>query len=179
MAQWEEFEFNFGFNAHEETPTYECMGAIKCQVCGKHHGYCSEMSGTKLDDALREIEDLKDFIRAHTLENNPMNLATYRGKESSKTKFEKRDWLDSEDLPKKGSKTFTINAFREAKKKTKGIIGFIDISAGSLKRVMSLRKGFTLDAFLDELGTNTDKWPGKKIKLERGGSEGQYINVSQ
>lgn len=111
-----------------------------------------------------------------------MDLSSYRGKESSngRGKFENRDWLDSQkDLPKKGPSKWKIDGVREAKKNKTGILAFIDVTSGSKKRVMSLRKGFTLDAFMDELGTNTDKWKGKSISLERGGDEGQYVNVAQ
>jgi hypothetical protein len=96
-------------------------------------------------------------------------------------KFENRDWIDSQvDLPAKGSKAWKIDSVRAAKdtKKSKGVVCYVDLTAGKTKRVMSLRKGFTLDAFIEELGSETDKWIGKSIRLERGGSEGQYVNVA-
>lgn len=108
-----------------------------------------------------------------------MDLAKFRNGDGKRPKFENRDWLASTDLPKNGSSKWRVDGVREAKKNKTGIIAYIDLTSGSKKRVMSLRKGFTLDAFMDELGTNTDKWKGKSISLERGGDEGQYVNVAQ
>jgi hypothetical protein len=130
---------------------------------------------------LLRLNSIKEEIR-QIAGKETMDLSSYRGKESGNTrgKFENRDWLDSQkDLPKKGASKWKIDGVREAKKNKTGIIAFIDVTCGNKKRVMSLRKGFTLDAFMDELGTNTDKWKGKSIQLERGGDEGQYINVAQ
>lgn len=92
--------------------------------------------------------------------------------------FEKRDWIAPEDLPEKGSSKWKVDGCRDAKKNKTGILVYVDLTRGKLKRVMSLRKNFTLDQFVDALGANTDKWAGKTIELERGGSEGQYVNVS-
>ena len=190
------YDFDFGYNlphankAAEDAPSYQppespperCMGRVVCERCGKFHGYCVEvreqLTGVKVDPGvyLNPGTSYEDWTQGA---NEPMDLSKdVSGKE--RKKFENREWIDSQtDLPKKGAATWKVDAFREAKKKTKGIVGFVDLSLGKVKRVMSLRKGFTLDAFVDELGANTDKWPGKTISLERGGSEGQYVNVSE
>lgn len=93
--------------------------------------------------------------------------------------MEQRDWIAPEDLPKKGSSKWKVDGVRDAKKNKTKILLFVDLSKGKIKRVMSLRKGFTLDNFAEELGTKTEKWVGKFVDLERGGDEGQYVNVSQ
>ena len=108
-----------------------------------------------------------------------MDLGKQRSKSSGKggKKFEQRDWVDVTDLPRKPSQ-WKVDDFRAAKKGSK-LIGFLDITLGSKKRTMGLRKGFNLDNIMDQLGTNTDKWKGKKLELERGGSDDQYVNVSR
>jgi hypothetical protein len=92
--------------------------------------------------------------------------------------FEKRDWIAPEDLPAKGASKWKIDSTRDAKKNKTGILLYVDLTRGKIKRVMSLRKNFTLDMFVEELGSNSDKWAGKTIELERGGAEGQYVNVA-
>jgi hypothetical protein len=160
-------DFNFGFNVlegRETIPTYECCGNVVCSACNKHHGYCNELTGIQSD---RQAEGNLDF--------KPQRSST-----DKRPKFENRDWIDPQkDLPKKGSAKWKVDAVRESKNKAKGILAFMDISNGPKKRVMSLRKGFTLDAIMDVLGTNSDRWIGKTLNLERGGSEGQYTNVAQ
>ena len=108
-----------------------------------------------------------------------MDLSKQVSGKKERTKFENRDWIAPEDLPKKGSSKWKIDGARDAKKNKTGILIFVDLTRGKVKRVMSLRKGFTLDAFVDVCGSNSDKWKGKSIDLEVGGNEGQYVNVSQ
>lgn len=37
-------DFNYGANVAEvDAPSYECMGRCVCSICGKFHGYCSEV----------------------------------------------------------------------------------------------------------------------------------------
>jgi hypothetical protein len=146
----------------------DCFGLLVCPHCGDAV-MCSNVPPNHViqsGDVYSEEEIKQMDLSGHV-----------SGKE--KQVFEKRDWLTAEDLPKKGSKKFKVDGARDAKKNKTGILIYVDLSAGKLKRVMSLRKNFTLDAFVAELGTNSDKWAGKSIDLERGGSEGQYINVSQ
>jgi hypothetical protein len=170
-------DFEFGFNALNATPSYDCMGRAKCEACGKFHGYCSELLAVKEP---RDPIYTDPGVPCEQWERQNMDLSKERSSKKGREKFENRDWIDSQkDLPKKGGANWRIDSAREAKKNKTGILLFIDITSGSKKRVMSLRKGFTLDAFCDELGPNTDKWIGKSIKLERGGNEGQYVNVSQ
>lgn len=109
-----------------------------------------------------------------------MDLKNQRSGSGDKaTKFENREFITADDLPKKGSSKWKIETVRDAKPNKFKTLLYMDIINGRTKRVMSLKKGFTLDMFMDELGTNSDKWVGKSISLERGGSEGQYVNVSR
>jgi hypothetical protein len=147
----------------------ECFGLLICPHCGD-----AVMCANVPSNHVIKPEDVKTELEY----KDDMDLSSHvSGKEPKQ--FEKRDWLTVEDLPKKGSKKWKVDGTRDAKKNKAGILIYVDLSAGKLKRVMSLRKNFTLDAFCAELGTNSDKWLGKFIELERGGSEGQYVNVSQ
>jgi hypothetical protein len=146
----------------------DCFGLLVCPHCGDAV-MCSNVHPNHVirpDDVTNKGEE------------NNMDLAKHVSGKEPKA-FEKRDWLTVEDLPAKGSSKWKVDSARDAKKNKTGILIYVDLSKGKLKRVMSLRKNFTLDAFVAELGTNSDKWVGKTIELERGGNEGQYINVSQ
>jgi hypothetical protein len=175
------YDFDFGFNVtpSNDVPTYApatpCMGQTICKTCGKFHGYCTEVNEQLIG------------IKSDPLYTTPgvpyeqwekeMDLSKQvSGKK--KDSFEKRDWIAPEDLPAKGSSKWKVDGARDAKKNKTGILVFVDLTRGKLKRVMSLRKGFTLDNFVDELGPKTESWKGKSIDLERGGSDGQYVNVA-
>lgn len=167
-----DIDFNFGFNDPSNLDPY---GFKQQQIEPED----SELLEITCGQVLKMIRQLTETVRkAH---RQTMDLSSYKGKEKPGTgKFENRDWLDPQkDLPKKGSSKWRVDSVREAKKNKTGIILFIDVTNGTKKRVMSLRKGFTLDAFIEALGPNTDKWLKKSIELERGGNEGQYINVAQ
>jgi hypothetical protein len=171
-----------------------CNGLLVCPTCGHSVGYCGEVAALiargqarepSIDYPARPYQLIWEaWNRGQPLEWEswePMDLGKYKSKDRT-GKFEKRDWIDASDFPKNKPRKWRIDGWRDSKKKGKearGIIGFVDLTAGKLKRVMSIRTGFTLDAFCDELGTNTDKWAGKFILLEPGGSDNQYINVAQ
>lgn len=174
------YDFDFGHNvappaANAAVPVYECMGRVVCAICGKFHGYCSEV-GSQLAGINRDPLYTTPGVPYKQWEGNMDLSKQVSGKK--REAFEKRDWIASEDLPAKGSSKWKVDGARDAKKNKTGILIYVDLSRGKLKRVMSLRKNFTLDQFCDALGTNSDKWAGKTIDLERGGSEGQYVNVS-
>jgi hypothetical protein len=160
-----------GIYAEKKNPEKDCFGLLVCPHCGDAVMCCNVLPNHTIrpEDVSNQGELEQMDLKGHVNQNSA-------GKKGS---FEKRDWLDTKDLPKKGSSKWKIDGTRDAKKNKTGILIFVDLTNGTKKRVMSLRKGFTLDAFCDELGTNSDKWTGKTISLERGGSEGQYINVSQ
>ncbi len=161
------YDFNYGYNIQQtDSPTYACLGAVVCMECGKHHGYCIDFTtgATERDGERNEGEHNMDLSKQVS------------GKK--RNDFEKRDWIAPEDLPAKGSSKWKIDNARDAKKNKTGILLYVDLTRGKIKRVMSLRKNFTLDMFVEELGANSDKWPGKTIDLERGGSDGQYVNVA-
>jgi hypothetical protein len=183
-------DFDFGFNVAEAPlpdPTEaeperwdafpgsrrrETLDSVSVLDC-PHFGHTVDAWQT---DAFEKLL----LLRLNQMREDIMNLAGERSTNKERSSFEKRDWLDPQkDLKAKGSTKWKIDDVREAKKNKTKILAFMDLSNGSKKRVMSLRKGFTLDALIDNLGANTDKWKGKSIDLERGGAEGQYINVAQ
>ena len=177
------YDFDFGHNvappAENAAPTYECMGRCVCAACGKLHGYCSEVGAqlTGVTDHAGSIYTNPGVSWEEYQRRNVMDLSKQvSGKK--REAFEKRDWIAPEDLPAKGSSKWKVDGARDAKKNKTGILVYVDLTRGKLKRVMSLRKNFTLDQFVDALGPNTEKWSGKTIDLERGGSEGQYVNVA-
>jgi len=159
------------------------MGRCICAACGKFHGYCIEVA-TQLTGAIDRDGGIytnpgkpyRSWWDEQNKENNMDLSKQVSGKK--REAFEKRDWIAPEDLPAKGSSKWKIDGARDAKKNKTGILVYVDLTRGKLKRVMSLRKNFTLDQFVDALGANSEKWAGKTIDLERGGSEGQYVNVS-
>ena len=185
-------DFNFGWNDKANNLAPWGAGTVEGQTTGpggtirRNLGVEGADPGPVSDELLEitcaEVKKMLHNITVTVRKANrqPMDLSSYKSSNGSGgTKFENRDWIEVDHLPKKGSAKWKIDSFRPATKKGSKAIGFVDLSSGSKKRVMSLRKGFTLDAFIEELGTNTDKWKGKTINLERGGSEGQYVNVSQ
>lgn len=103
-----------------------------------------------------------------------MDLGHLKGKGGSS----RLPWLDGQCIPEKGA-TLKIDAAREPRKKGSTVV-FLDVTVSKDKKkyTWSIRKGFTLDALLDLLGTDTDTWVGKSIPVVRGGDEGQYVNVS-
>jgi hypothetical protein len=195
-------DFEFGYNlpgiAPREVPTYAlpksptpnveripenvtggCLGRVSCERCKKFHGYCSEVN-EQLTGIIPN-DDTGNIVNKAGIPYSQWEKTMDLSKQVSGKKrdsFEKRDWIAPEDLPVKGSSKWKIDGTRDAKANKTGILIYVDLTRGKLKRVMSLRKNFTLDQFCDALGTNSDKWAGKTIDLERGGSEGQYVNVS-
>lgn len=184
--------------------TVDCPEPVVCEKCKKFIGYHGELA-KELENLRRETEVLKDLIRTgglfdevaidyparpfqlitdawqrgqplHEWSDN-MDLKNFRGTDSRK-KFERLEFIQPEDLPRKGAAKWKIIAERPTARKIKGILGFIDLQNGKKKRAMALRKGFTLDALMDELGTKTEKWVGKTISLMRGGNDGQYVNLA-
>ena len=165
----------YGQSSHSSTETNP--GPVSESGDYWFFGVCSDALQV---DAFDKTVWLHQNLMREELRRTAMDLTSYKSSKngSGGTKFENRDWIESTDLPKKGSSKWKIDSFRPAKKGSKAI-GYVDLTCGSKKRVMSLRKGFTLDAFIESVGANTDKWKGKTIDLERGGAEGQYVNVAQ
>lgn len=111
-----------------------------------------------------------------------MDLGKYRSKEKGRSQGDSRDFLKSSDLPKNGNLTVKIDDVREPARGSKAATYndiLIDVSFGKQKRTWGLREGFTLDAMIDKLGKNSDRWKGKKLSLTRGGDKGQYINLAR
>jgi hypothetical protein len=108
-----------------------------------------------------------------------MDLGQHYDKDSTKgsKKFKQRPFLKAKDIPAKGC-TAKIIEFREAPKSAEYSDFFMDLSIGKKEYVWGLKsKSVTLNMLIDELGKRTEKWTGKTVKLVRGGSKSQYVNV--
>jgi hypothetical protein len=164
-----------------------CSGLLVCNQCGEActHDFIRAAQFVDVDLSVYPTKKWQEYSESYEngeplfqQETDSMDLSKQvSGKKPQK--FDKRDWLAPEDLPAKGSARWKVDGARDAKKNKTGILVYVDLSRGKLKRVISLRKNFTLDAFVDALGAHSEKWAGKMIDLERGGSDGQYVNVSQ
>lgn len=104
-----------------------------------------------------------------------MDLAKYKSKKSDSSNNDRLPWFDGHALPKKGG-TVVIDAVREPRK-AGNVLFYMDITLGKKKYTWSMRKGFTLDALIDQLGTKTEKWTKKKVAVVPGGDDGQFVNV--
>lgn len=105
-----------------------------------------------------------------------MDLAKYKSAKGKKDSFERLPWLDGHCIPAKGGK-LRVDGTREPRRKS-NVVVYLDVTVGKKRFTWSIRKGFTLDALIDELGANTDKWKGKSVDVTRGGDDGQYVNVA-
>lgn len=170
--------FNFGHNVHDNADPWGRKDSGNKDVNGTNNerDFWIDICCKKIKTMVAQITET--VRKANRTEIN-MDLGQHRSSNGKTGKFENREWLSSEDLPVKGSKKFKIDNVREAKRNKTGVLAYVDLSAGKTKRVWSLRKGFTLDIIMDQLGTKTEKWKGKTISLYRGGSEGQYVNAVQ
>lgn len=176
-------DFNFGANLEpaasdfktRDPPTYACTGRVTCAACHKFFGYHDAVP-----DLLREIETLKDLIRDRGIEDRtPMDLKSHRSKDrpGAGGKFARRPFLKAKDIPAKGMKCKIID-FRTAPKQMEYSDFLLDVSNGKKEYTVGLRsQTVLLDMLMDELGTKTEKWPGKSVLFVKGGQKGQYINV--
>jgi hypothetical protein len=93
-------------------------------------------------------------------------------------KFVKRPFMKAADIPAKGA-TAKVIEFRTAPKQMEYSDYLCDVSMGKKEYTLGLRNdSVLLDMLIDELGTKTEKWVGKSVKLVKGGPKGQYINVA-
>ena len=182
-------DFNFGANAKSEQspeapkedyrgrdpPTYACVGRVECKSCGHFFGYHDAVP-----DMLREIETLKDLIRDRGIEDRPpMDLKSHRSKDrpGKSQKFARRPFLKAKDIPARGMKCKIID-FRTAPKQMEYSDFLLDVANGKKEFTVGLRsQTVLLDMLMDELGTKTEKWPGKTVRFVKGGAKGQYVNV--
>lgn len=164
-------DFNHGWNEVDEEswrkqlenherktgdhPTYAqaCMGMMVCPHCGKAV-MCSDLptGGTHV-----------------------MDLSGVKGTGSSNL-----PWLNPEDISDKDKlKIDDAREPRTTRKKSQTVL-FLDVTVQSTKKkhTWALRKGFTLDALIESLGTESDDWKGKSVSVVRGGNDGQYVNVA-
>lgn len=160
-------DFEFGYNdpsnrdyRTDDPPTYQqaCMGMMVCPHCGKAV-LCSDTANL-----------------APIGEQQTMDLSQHKGKGGSS----RLPWLDGQCIPDGKGTTLKVDAVREPRKKGTTVV-FLDVTVAKDKKryTWSIRKGFTLDALLELLGSETDDWTDKSIPVVRGGDEGQYVNVSQ
>jgi hypothetical protein len=109
-------------------------------------------------------------------EENTMDLKAHR---STKTtgKYVQRPFLKAKDIPAKGC-TAKVIEMREAPKQMEYSDFLLDLTIGKKEYTWGLRsQSMSLDQLIDTLGTKTEKWAGKSVKLVRGGPKGQYVNV--
>ena len=132
---------------------------------GKFHGYCADLQEVVSKDSSKVGE-----------ERRTMDLKVHRSKETRKG-FKQRPFLKAKDIPGKGG-DYTILEFRQAPKNMQYSDFLIDVRNGKQEYTVGLRSGSVLlDMLIDELGSKSEQWAGKKIHLIKGGPEGQYINV--
>lgn len=96
---------------------------------------------------------------------------------TGREKFKQRPFLKAKDLPAKGA-TFTVIEFRVAPSQMQYSDYLCDVKNGTKEYTLGLKdQSVLLDMLIDELGTKTEKWTGKKVKLIAAGPKGQYVNV--
>ena len=107
-----------------------------------------------------------------------MDLGSHRSKEGKVGKFKQRPFLKAQDIPAKGCNAKLIE-MRQAPKQMEYSDFLLDLTIKKKEYTWGLKsQTMTLDMLIDELGTKTEKWAGKTIKLVRGGSKGQYVNLA-
>jgi len=157
-------DFRFGYNVRDPPGWSECMQRIECPRCGKFHGYCSELQ--------------KAASKPPTLGRNgkDMDLKGHRSKDTRKN-FKSRPFLKPKDIPQKGG-DYTILEFRQAPKNMKYSDFLMDVRNGKKEYTVGLSsESVLLDMLIDQLGTESEKWTGKKVHLVKAGPKSQYINV--
>ena len=106
-----------------------------------------------------------------------MDLGSHYDKQSKNGGSKRTPFLKAADIPAKGT-TARIIGFREAPKSMEYSDFLLDLTIGKKEFTWGLRtKTVSLNMLIDELGTRTEKWTGKTIKLVRGGNKGQYVNL--
>src|SRR5262245_23743345 len=143
-------DFHFGYNLRDPSGWSECMQCIECPRCGKFHGYCSE-----LQKAASEPTTLGTRRRY-------MQLKSHRSKDTRKS-FKSRPFLKPTTIPDKGA-DYTISEFREAPKNMPYSDFLMDVRNGNQEYTVGLRsESVLLDMLIDQLGTESEKWVGKKV----------------
>jgi hypothetical protein len=156
-------DFHFGYNNRDPPGWSECMQRIECPRCGKSHGYCSE-----LQKAANEPSTLGRTGQV-------MDLTTHRSQDTKS--FKSRPFLKPANIPEKGG-DYTIEDFRQAPKNMPYSDFLMDVRNGKQEYSVGLRSdSVLLDMLIDQLGTESEKWIGKKVHLIKAGPKSQYINV--
>jgi hypothetical protein len=188
-----------------DTPTYTCMGNVKCTTCGKRHGYCDEVSAQLTgavdgsgrytpyldagkpfktwwnEETTTQLTGAVDGSGRWNKETTMVDLGAHYDKEAKTGggKLKRRPFLKSADIPIKGTQA-KITDFRVAPKQMEYSDFLCELTIGKKEFTWGLRsKSVTLNMLVDKLGKNTDKWIGKTIKLVKAGPKGQYINLGE
>jgi len=173
-------EFNFGANAEpdyaaHDPPTYvqACMGMLVCPHCGAA-AICGDVAAALGSKMLPATSD-----PAQPEGDTHMDLASHRPKDrKGGGKYTRRDFLKASHIPAKGGLKCKVIDFRTAPKQMEFSDFLMDVSAGKKEYTVGIRSGSVLlDMICEELGTKTERYPGKTITFVRGGNKGQYINV--
>ena len=105
-----------------------------------------------------------------------MDLEAHRSKET-KQSFKSRPFLKAKDIPEEGG-DYTVLEFRQAPKNMPYSDFLMDVRNGNQEYTVGLRsESVLLDMLIDQLGTKSENWIGKKVHLIKAGPKGQYINV--
>lgn len=176
-----------------DPPTYAqaCMGMMVCPHCARAL-ICGDVLTLNEEQGTYSVKQSQEFHQPpeenpfdydsyqhpNESEKNDMDLKSHRSKNKPQGgKFARRPLLKAKDIPAKGMKCKVIE-FRTAPKQMEYSDFLLDVDAGKKEFTIGLRsQSVLLDMIMDELGTNTDKYPGKQITFVRGGNKGQYINV--
>lgn len=155
--------------------TRQCFGRLECLACGSFLGYCCDYKAL-----LRELDTLKQLIRDRGIkEKAPMDLKSHRSKNTAGKggKFTRRPFLKAKDIPAKGLKVKVLD-FRTAPESMEYSDFLMDVANGKKEYTVGLRtQSVLLDMIMDELGSKTEKFPGKTLNFVRGGPKGQYVNL--
>lgn len=141
--------------------------------------FCEQCRGIPYREWIsREVEKQFGYQAQTAQEGDEMDLTKHRSKDRKQGKFKQRPFLKAKDIAVKGS-TAVVIEMREAPKQMEYSDFLLDLKLGAKEFTWGLRtESVGLDMLIDTLGSKTEKWPGKKIKLVRGGPKGQYINVA-
>lgn len=105
-----------------------------------------------------------------------MDLTAHRSKDARKSS-KSQPFLKAANIPENGG-DYTIVEFRQAPKNIPYSDFLMDVRNGKQEYTVGLKsESVLLDMLIDQLGTESEKWTGKKVHLIKAGPKSQYINV--
>jgi hypothetical protein len=149
------------------------MGRCVCAICGKFHGYCSEVGASPQPEQRSNNVNVGQHIK-------------------SAGQGDRNPFIQPEHVSAKGS-VFVIVGAREVnspprkaskdKKASNGFFGLmVDIKNGSKKFCLPVRYDrFDLAKLCKQMKSeDTDDWMGRKLKLVKvqGSKGGHFVNVA-